>query len=182
MPNPLPALDDRFARFIEDQKMFFVATAAADGRVNMSPKGLDSLRILAPDNIVWLNLTGSGNETAAHLQAVNRITLMFSALEGDPMTLPVYGQASVLHPRDEGWAALIGLFPAMGGSRQIVDVAIDRVESSCGSGVLLFTYKGQRGKSQLVPFYERMGEDKVRQYWERKNQTSIDGLPTHILG
>jgi len=182
MPNPLPELDDRFTQFIEAQKMFFVATAAADGRVNMSPKELDSLSILAPDRIVWLNLTGSGNETAAHLRALNRITLMFTAFEGKPMTLRVYGTARVLHPRDDGWDDLIGLFDTMAGSRQLVDVAIDRVEASCGSGVPLYAYQGQRGDTQLVPFYAKMGEAKVREYWRIKNTESIDGFATGIFG
>ena len=115
MPNPLPALDQRFTDFIQEQKMFFVATAAADGRVNTSPKGLDSLRILSPERIVWLNLTGSGNETSAHLQALNRITLMFMAFEGKPMIVRVYGTAKLLHPRDVGWDELVGLFPTMAG-------------------------------------------------------------------
>lgn len=182
MPNPFPALDQRFTDFIEQQKMFFVATAAADGRVNMSPKGLDSLRILSPERIVWLNLTGSGNETSAHLQALNRITLMFMAFEGKPLTVRVYGTATLLHPRDAGWDDLIGLFPAMAGSRQIIDVAIERVESSCGSGVPFYDYMGQRGDKELVPHYDEMGEEKVRQYWSIKNQKSIDGFPTNILG
>ncbi|MGY8996348.1 MAG: pyridoxamine 5'-phosphate oxidase family protein [Alphaproteobacteria bacterium] len=182
MPNPLPALDQRFTDFIQQQKMFFVATAAADGRVNMSPKGLDSLRILSPERIVWLNLTGSGNETSAHLQALNRITLMFMAFDGKPLTVRVYGTARLLHPRDAGWEDLISLFPTMAGSRQIIDVAIERVESSCGSGVPLYGYKGQRGETELVPHYDKMGEEKVRQYWSIKNQKSIDGFPTNILG
>lgn len=180
MSSPSPRLNRRFASFIERQRMFFVATAAAGGRVNMSPKGLDSLRILAPDRIVWLNLTGSGNETAAHLRALNRITLMFCAFEDGPMTLRVYGTARVLHPRDDGWDSLIGLFPVMAGSRQIIDVAIERVESSCGSGVPFFAYKGQRGKTQLLPFYARMNEKKIRDYWDKKNRLSIDDLPTGI--
>ncbi len=180
MPNPLPALDRSFIDFIEAQKVFFVATAA-DGRVNLSPKGLDSLRILGLDRIVWLNLTGSGNETAAHLQALNRITLMFCAFEGGPMTLRIYGSANVLHPRDTDWNDLITLFPVMAGSRQIIDVAIERVEASCGSGVPFYEYKGQRGETQLVPFYAKMGEEKVHRYWSIKNQESIDGLPTNIL-
>jgi hypothetical protein len=182
MPNPMRALDRRAIDFIKAQKMFFVATAAATGRVNVSPKGLDSLRVLGPGRLVWLNLTGSGNETAAHLQAQNRITLMFCAFEGDPMILRVYGSATLLHPRDEAWQDQIGLFPVMAGSRQIVDVAIERVEASCGSGVPFYAYKGQRGKTQLVPFYDKMDDEKLRQYWSRKNASSIDGLPTNILG
>ena len=182
MPNPLAALDQRFTDFIQEQKMFFVATAAANGRVNTSPKGLDSLRILSPERIAWLNLTGSGNETSAHLQALNRITLMFMAFEGRPMIVRVYGTAKLLRPRDAGWDELVGLFPTMAGSRQIIDIAIERVESSCGSGVPFYDYQGQRGETELVPHYAKLGEEKVLQYWSIKNQKSIDGFPTNILG
>jgi hypothetical protein len=107
---------------------------------------------------------------------------MFMAFEGKPLTVRVYGRATLLHPRDDGWDDLIGLFPAMAGSRQIIDVAIERVESSCGSGVPFYDYKGQRGDKELVPHYDKMGEEKVRQYWSIKNQKSIDGFPTNILG
>jgi len=161
--------------------MFFVATAAPDGSVNLSPKGLDSLRILADDRIVWLSLSGSGNETAAHLREANRITMMFCAFQGDPLILRVYGTAKTLHPRDEDWPELLGLFPAMAGSRQIFDVTIDRVQTSCGTGVPVMSFQGQRGESELLPFYAEMGDAGVRDYWRRKNQKSIDGKSTGIV-
>lgn len=167
--------------FIERQKLFFVATAAPTGRVNLSPKGLDSLRILADDRIVWLNLTGSGNETAAHLRESPRMTLMFCAFEGDAMILRVYGQASVAHPGDAGWDALTALFPDMAGARQVFDLKIDLVQTSCGTGVPLFAHAGERGDTELLPFYEAMGEDGVRAYWRKKNLTSIDGRDTGLL-
>ncbi|MEM7226932.1 MAG: pyridoxamine 5'-phosphate oxidase family protein [Pseudomonadota bacterium] len=167
--------------FIERQRLFFVATAAPDGRVNLSPKGLTTLRVLGPRRIVWLNLSGSGNETAAHLRESARMTLMFCAFEGQAMILRVYGQASVLHPRDPGWDALADLFPPLAGSRQIFDVAIDLVQNSCGTGVPLMPYQGERAEAELLPFYEEMGEAGVRDYWQRKNQVSIDGKPTGIL-
>lgn len=174
-------LSDRFIRFIEEQHMFFVATAAPDGRVNLSPKGLDTLRVLSPTRIVWLSLSGSGNETAAHLREANRITMMFCAFSGRPMILRVYGSANTYHPRDEQWAELSGLFPQLAGSRQIYDVAIEAVQTSCGSGIPFYDHRGPRGETELEPFYAKMGEDGVEAYWARKNQVSIDGKPTGIF-
>ena len=157
-------LSGSFIKFIERQPMFFVATAAADGRVNVSPKGLDSLRVLGPNRIVWLSLSGSGNETAAHLREVNRMTLMFCAFDGDALILRTYGEARTLHPRDSGWEELAHLFPVMAGSRQIFDMTIDLVQTSCGTGVPVMTYQGQRGPEELLPFYEEMGPDGVERY------------------
>lgn len=168
--------------FIERQPLFFVATAARDGNVNVSPKGLDSLRILADDRIVWLNLSGSGNETAAHLRDVPRMTLMFAAFEGEPMILRVYGRAQTFHPRDVEWPEHAARFPEMAGSRQIFELAIDLVQTSCGTGVPVMNFAGQRGDSELLPFYAEMGEAGVRDYWRRKNVVSIDDRPTGIFG
>lgn len=170
-----------FIEFIEAQHMFFVATAAVDGRVNVSPKGLDSLRVLSPERIVWLSLSGSGNETAAHIKDINRITLMFCAFEGKPLIVRVYGSAEVIYPRHEKWSELVALFPKMAGSRQIFDVHVEKVQASCGTGVPLYQYVGQRGDSELLPFYEDMGEEGVLNYWKKKNRVSIDGKPTDIL-
>ena len=102
-----------FKAFIEKQAMFFVATAAPTGRVNLSPKGMESLRVLSDQKIVWLSLSGSGNETAAHLRESPRMTLMFSSFDEQPLTLRVYGDATVLHPRDAGWDEAIRHFPTL---------------------------------------------------------------------
>jgi hypothetical protein len=174
-------LNRSFRAFIEAQPMFFVATAAPDGRVNLSPKGLDTLRILADDRIVWLNLSGSGNETAAHLREHPRMTLMFCAFEGEALILRVYGSAAVIHPGDDRWGDLAGLFPDLAGSRQIFDLTIDLVQTSCGSGVPRMTFQDQRGEDELVPFYAEMGPDGVAAYWRRKNTLSLDGKPTGVL-
>lgn len=171
-------LNTSFKKFIERQQVFFVATAGSDGTVNVSPKGLDSLRILDDTRIVWLNLSGSGNETAAHLRSVNRMTLMFCAFEGDALILRVYGTARTVHPRDAGWDELTGLFPDMAGSRQVFDMAIERVQTSCGTGVPLMSFEAQRGPEELLPFYDEMGPDGVTAYWARKNAVSIDGEAT----
>lgn len=171
-------LNRSFRKFIERQHMFFVATAGLSGSVNVSPKGLDSLRILDDQRIIWLNLSGSGNETAAHLASANRMTLMFCAFEDDALILRVYGKAETLHPRDDGWDELVGLFPQMAGSRQIFDMKIERVQTSCGTGVPLMDFQVQRGHDELLPFYDEMGPDGVTDYWSRKNAVSIDGLVT----
>ncbi len=168
--------------FILRQKLFFVATAAPDGRVNMSPKGMDSLQIIDDTRIVWLNLTGSGNETAAHLRQANRMTLMFCAFEGDALILRVYGTAQTLHPRDAGWDTALAQFPAMAGSRQIFDMTIDKVQTSCGTGVPIMPFERDRGPDELLPYYAEMGENGVRDYWQRKNTQSIDGAETGIFG
>lgn len=175
-------LNGTLKAFIERQPMFFVATAARDGRVNLSPKGLDTLRILGDNRVVWLNLSGSGNETAAHLRDLNRMTLMFCAFEGDAMILRLYGGAVVLHPHDAGWAAAAADFPELAGSRQIFDMTVDLVQTSCGTGVPLMDFRAGRGETELVPHYAEMGTEGVKDYWRRKNALSIDGKPTGVLG
>lgn len=166
--------------FIQAQPMFFVATAAPDGRVNLSPKGLDSLRVLNDHRILWLSLSGSGNETAAHLRENPRMTLMFCAFEGAARILRVYGTATTIHSGDASWSELIAHFPAMAGSRQIFDLSVELVQMSCGTGVPELKYIKQRGPEELLPFYEDMGPEGVRAYWDRKNKLSIDGRDTGI--
>ncbi len=177
----MAVLTERSIDFISQQVLFFVATAAVDGRINMSPKGMDTLRVLDGDRIVWLNLSGSGNETAAHLAEHDRITLMFCAFSGHALILRVYGHGRVVHPRDPNWEGLISLFPTLAGSRQIIDVRVESLQQSCGSGVPKFNLVEDRGPSELLPFYEKMGEDGVKRYWDKKNRLSIDGKPTHIF-
>ena len=165
--------------FIEDQKLFFVGTAGQGGRVNLSPKGMDTLRVLAPNRVVWLSVTGSGNETAAHLAENARMTLMFCAFEGRPMILRLYGEARAVYPRDESWSDLLDLFPPLPGTRQIYDLNVDLVQSSCGMSVPYFDYVGQR--DDLKEWAERKGEAKLLEYRLEKNLESIDGKPTYLL-
>ena len=169
----------RHMDFIRRQKIFFVGTAASDGRVNVSPKGLDTLRIKGAKRVLWLNLTGSGNETAAHLLENSRMTLMFCAFESDPLILRLYGQARAIHPRDDAWEALLADFQKFPGIRQIIDMKIDLVQTSCGFGVPLFDFIGER--EHLKQWAEQKGEKGVYQYWEEENQLSLDGKPTYIL-
>ena len=165
--------------FIENQKMFFVGTAAPDGRVNVSPKGMDSLRVLGDNRVVWLNLTGSGNETAAHMVENDRMTLMFCAFEGSPLILRLFGHAKVLHARDPQWDELYSLFPPIPGARQIFDMHVDLVQTSCGTGVPYFDFREER--DDLKHWAERKGEQGLQEFWEGRNQASIDGRPTRIV-
>ncbi len=166
--------------FIEAQNLFFVGTASCDGRVNISPKGMDSLRVLSPNRVVWLSVTGSGNESAAHVAETNRMTLMFCAFEGRPMILRLYGQAEVVHPRDAAWSDLAGLFPDLPGTRQIFDLNVDLVQTSCGMSVPFFDYVSER--DDLIRWAERKGEAKLVDYRREKNEVSLDGKPTYLFG
>jgi hypothetical protein len=179
MAKQYDGLSGQHVEFITAQKIFFVGTAAAEGRVNVSPKGMDTLRVAGPNRVVWLNVTGSGNETAAHVQATPRMTLMFCAFEGDPLILRLYGKARAIHRNDAEWPDLIARFPALPGARQIFDLAIDLVQTSCGFAVPFYDYAGER--EQLNDWALKRGADGIRQYWADRNALSLDGLPTHIV-
>jgi hypothetical protein len=172
------AIDDSIRAFIEQQHVFFVGTAAADGRVNLSPKGQDTLRVLDAHRVAWLNLTGSGNETAAHLRELNRITLLWCAFEGRPNILRLYGTAAVYHPRDAEWADWLALFPSLPGARQVIVVEVDLVQTSCGMAVPLLDFRAER--NELNHSMEKRGPEQVQQYWQERNARSIDGKPTGI--
>lgn len=174
-------LNGTLRKFIEHQYLFFVATAGRDGRVNVSPKGMNTLKVVDDHRITWLNLSGSGNETAAHVLETGRMTLMFCAFDGDPLILRVYGTATVTHPRDKAWETAIADFPEIAGSRQVFDLGIDLVQTSCGTGVPVMEFSRSRGEEELVPFYDEMGADGVQAYWRKKNRFSIDGKPTGIF-
>lgn len=172
-------LSDTLKQFIEEQKLFFVGTATADSRVNISPKGMDSLRVLGENRVVWLNVTGSGNETSAHIQQNNRMTIMFMAFEGKPMILRLYGTATVIHLNDPNWNELYSLFSPIAGARQIFDLKVDLVQTSCGMAVPFFDYVAER--EQLKDWAEKKGAEGLKEYWQKKNQQSIDGQATHIM-
>jgi hypothetical protein len=174
-------IPDGFARWFEAQPVFFVATAPADSEahVNLSPRGLDTFRVLHPTRVAWLDLTGSGVETIAHLKAGGtaggRITLMFCAFDGKPKVVRLYGRGWVRELGDHSHDELRPHFPNLPGARAVVDVAVDRVSSSCGFGVPLMELVGPR--EQLVESAGRKGEAKMAAYRRRKNAESIDGLP-----
>jgi hypothetical protein len=167
-------------QFIAQQHLFFVATAplSPTGHVNLSPKGFDSFRILSPNRVAYLDLTGSGNETSAHLQENGRITFMFCAFQEPPCILRLYGQGMVVLPGDSDWESLYALFPAIPGTRQIILADIDRVQTSCGLGVPLYEPVNQR--QALAQWADKKGATGLRQYWEQKNVVSVDGQLTPL--
>lgn len=173
-------LDETLIEFIKNQHLFFVGTAGKDGRVNISPKGMDSLRVIDSGKIAWLNYTGSGNETAAHVLECQRMTLMFCAFQGKPNILRIYGKAIAIHPRDKEWEEIHSLFPKIPGARQIFSLDIESLATSCGFSVPLYEHAGER--DVLVQWAEKKGEDGVKKYWQDNNQKSIDGKPTGIFG
>lgn len=179
MAQQYPALTDGLTAFIEKQPVFFTGTARREGRVNVSPKGADSLRILSPNRLVWQNLTGSGNETAAHLLEQDRMTLMFCSFEKKPLILRVYGTAKTIHPRDPDWHDLLALFPANIGTRQFFDMRIDLVQTSCGFAVPFMDFAGAR--DTLDVWAGKKGESGIQQYWQEENALSLDGFDTDIV-
>ncbi|WP_420595861.1 pyridoxamine 5'-phosphate oxidase family protein [Deinococcus sp.] len=156
----------------------FVGTAAPEGRVNVSPKGMDSLRVLRPTRVVWLNVTGSGNETAAHLLNSPRMTLMFCAFAGAPLILRLYGSARMVQPGDSDWAAITALFPALPGARQVFTLDIDLVQTSCGMAVPLMEFQAER--HELNDWAAAKSPDALSAYQQEKNALSIDGFPTGL--
>ena len=164
--------------FVAEQPIFFVGTAAATGHVNVSPKGMDSLRILSPDRLVWLNLTGSGSETSGHLAQVNRMTVMWCGFGTRPMILRAYGTARCVWNGDADWDALAVHFPAHPGARQVFDMAVTLVQSSCGYAVPYMEPAGDR--PTLTAWAEDKGPDGLRRYWADKNAVTIDGFPTGL--
>lgn len=168
------------AEFIAAQPMFFVATAPVDGRINLSPKGLGGcFAVLGPNRVAFLNLTGSGNETAAHLRQNGRITIMFCAFQGAPRILRLYGTGRAVHPRDGEWAELTAHFAPFPSARQVVVVEVDSVNASCGFGVPLMEMQGQR---DLLPAWaEKKGPEGIAAYQREKNAVSFDGLDTGLI-
>ncbi len=179
MAKKFPSISVKHQEFIKNQKMFFVGTAMREGHVNVSPKGLDSFRVIDENTVVWHNLTGSGNETATHIMESNRMTIMFCAFEGAPMILRLYGTCEVFHPRDKEFEDYIALFPKDSGSRQIMRMKVTMVQSSCGYAVPLMDY--QEDRSILSDWSAKQGPERIRNYWEEKNSVSLNGHDTQIL-
>lgn len=173
------ALNENLMDFIRAQHVFFTGTAAAEGRINVSPKGLQTLRILDTQRVAYLDLTGSSAETAAHLRADGRLTLMFCSFEETPLILRLYGKGKIVLPQDAAWAELYPLFPPIPGARQIIVLEIESAQTSCGFGVPRLEYNGER--DELVDWANKKGEEGLRQYRMDKNRISIDGLPTGVV-
>lgn len=172
-------LTEKHQAFIAKQHMFFVATAPKDGgRINLSPKGLDTFRILDAKLVAYLDLTGSGNETSAHLHDNGRITLMFCAFEGAPLILRIYGTGRAIQPSDKEWPAWPQHFELLAGARQIIAVNVESVQTSCGYAVPEYTFQGDR--KALLNWAEQKGAVGLDTYRAEKNVKSIDGLPSGL--
>ncbi|MDJ0714374.1 MAG: pyridoxamine 5'-phosphate oxidase family protein [Prochloraceae cyanobacterium] len=174
-------LTPELQNFIQEQKIFFTATAPKEGRINLSPKGIDTLRCIDSKTVAYINLTGSGNETAAHLLENGRITIMFCSFSEKPLILRLYGKGRVIHPRDSEWKQLhLDLnLPTVPGERQIIVADIDSVQTSCGFAVPIYEF--QQDREMLIEWAEKQGKQGVEKYWRSKNLKSIDGLPTKII-
>lgn len=165
--------------FIKKQKMFVVGSAATEGLINVSPKGMDSFRILDEKTVVWLNHTGSGNETSAHVQENGRMTIMFNSYDKQPMIMKLYGKAKVFHSADEEWLELLSYFPEYEGVRQIFKMDLELLLTSCGFGVPQYKYIGERNR--LQKWAKAKGHDGMKAYWAKKNVETLDGVKTNII-
>ena len=182
MAKQFPAIDSRLSDFIARQHIFFTGSAAPGGRVNVSPKPTSALRILGPNQAVYLDQTGSSNETAAHLGQLNRLTLMFCAVEGPPQILRLFGTGRVIRRDSSDYAELLaGAFEGHEppGARQMILIDVDLVQTSCGFGVPLFDYKAERGS--LDRWAEAKSPEELTAYQRAKNQVSLDGFPTGLF-
>jgi Pyridoxamine 5'-phosphate oxidase len=172
-----PTIDDSVRQFIEAQPLFFVGSAplGPDGHVNLSPKGLDTLRVLGPSTVAYVDLTGSGIETVSHLKENGRIVLMFCNFQGPPKILRLYGRGRVIEPGHPEFQSLASRLPMHDGARAVILVEISRISDSCGFGVPLLKYEGQR--SQLSAWAHKLGPEGLKTYRQEKNKQSIDHIP-----
>jgi hypothetical protein len=173
-------LTEELQTFIDEQQIFFTTTAPIEGRINLSPKGIDTFRYLNPITVGYLDLTGSGNETSAHLQENGRMTIMFCSFTEKPLILRIYGTGEAIKQQDEKWQELSPLFPSVPGKRQIIVLQIESVQTSCGYGVPVYEFQEQR--QTLIDWAKRKGKEGIKKYWQENNQKSIDGLPVNIPG
>jgi hypothetical protein len=172
-------LDESLCEFIASQHMFFVATAPEEGRVSLSPKGMNSLHVFNSREVGYLDVTGSGNETAAHVGQNGRLTLMFCSFDRTPLILRLYGTGRTLHPRDAEFEERMQSFEPISGARQIILLSVESIQKSCGYGIPFYEYQGER--DTLKKWAEKKGPDGLAEYWEEQNVTSIDGIPTKLL-
>lgn len=176
------AITPELKEWLEKQKVFFVATAplSPEGHINCSPKGGDSFRVLGAEEVAYQDLTGSGIETVAHLRENGRILLMFCAFEGPPMIVRLHGRGEVILPGDREFDALAAAFPLRPGVRSIIKISLDRVSDSCGYGVPLYDFRGER--DALRKWSEKKGPKGLEEYRSSENRNSIDGLPGLLPG
>ena len=171
-------LPQRLQQIISQQKIFFVSTAPETGRLSLSPKGMDSFLCLSENQVAFLNVTGSGNETAAHLLENGRVTVMFCSFTEKPLILRIYGFGEAIYPTDPRWDALHPQFKPLPGARQIILIQVESVQTSCGESIPFFEYKGER--ETLNKWATQKGPDGLNEYQTKNNQISIDGLSTGL--
>ncbi len=178
MGKKYPQLEPRHIEFINKQQLFFVSTATKDSRINVSPKDNQSLKIINANKILWLNYTGSGNETAAHLQEDSRMTLLFCSFDDTPNIVRIYGTAKAIHPFNANWKNTLAYFDKPQGARQIIQLNIDLVANACGFGVPIYEFVKKR--TQLENWVQKKAEDGIKQYQQDNNVISLDGQPIKI--
>ena len=180
MAKQFDKLETDHQNFIGEQHMFFTASAASDGRVNVSPKGMDTMHIAGANRIMWLNLTGSGNETAGHILQNPRVTLMWCSFTKRPMIMRVYGTARAINPGDKEWDDLTQHFPPNRGARQIFDMTVDMVQTSCGWAVPFMEF--QQDRDTMQTYIDGKTDQQFRDSWIKNNAVTIDGMPTKVFG
>jgi hypothetical protein len=178
MANFFTELDEKLTAFIRQQHLFFVATAASEGRINLSPKGMDTFRVLSPKLVGYLDLTGSGAETTAHVIADGRLTIMLCSFGEKPLILRLYGRGEVIRADDPRWKDLSSTFPSLAGARQIILQHIESLQTSCGFAVPRFKLLEER--QMLTDWAQKKGDGGLAEYRAKKNRQSIDGLPTGL--
>ena len=172
-------LNEKHIQFIQKQKIYFVATAADKGNVNLSPKGMDTFVVIDNNTVAYLDLTGSGNETAAHLHQNPRMTIMMCSFDKQPLIFRMYGKGNVINQYSDEWTEWKTHFDDYPGTRQIIMLKINKIQTSCGYAVPTTEHFTER--NTLVKWAEKKGDDGIKQYWEDKNLISMDGLDTHLI-
>jgi hypothetical protein len=179
MSNWYKVITPELKQFIAAQKVFFVATAPAQGRINLSPKGMDTFRVLSPNRVIYLDITGSGNETAAHLRENGRITIMFCSFDKTARIARLYGHGHTIHPHDANWQEYLAMFLPEPGVRQIMEIDIESTMTSCGYGVPYMETLNER--DTLRKYWEKRDEQTLVAYQHKENERSIDDLPTGLF-
>ena len=179
MAEKFDSINKEHRTFIEAQKMFVVGSAGADGFINVSPKGMDSLRIIDEHTVIWVNFTGSGNETSTHVQENGRMTIMFNSYDKAPLILKLYGIASVIHENDARWEEMIAHFELNVATRQFFEMKVELVLTSCGYAVPEYEFIQER--DTLQKWSDKKGRKGIKEYWSKNNTHTLDGIKTHIL-
>jgi len=180
MSNWYKLITQELKEFIVAQKVFFVATAPTEGRINLSPKGMDTFRVINPNRVIYLDITGSGNETAAHLLDNGRITIMFCSFDRTARIARLYGHGRSIHQQDANWLEYLAMFPPEPGVRQIMEIDVESSMTSCGYGVPWMENLSER--DTLRKYWEKRDEQTLTVYQHQENERSIDGLPTGLFG